>query len=104
VEKTVAGRIENLKPWPKGVSGNYAGRPKHDLAAEIARAVFERNPAAIYRAMLKALKKGNAKTFATLADRGYGKVTARVEMDVDASFSLAERIKAGRKRVTEGQR
>lgn len=28
VEKTVAERVENLKPFPKGVSGNPGGRPK----------------------------------------------------------------------------
>jgi hypothetical protein len=46
--ETVAGRVENLKPWPKGVSGNPAGRPKNDISVEIARAVFENNPEAIY--------------------------------------------------------
>jgi hypothetical protein len=99
----VSGRVENLKPWPKGVSGNPAGRPRHDLSAEIARAVFEQNTELIYRAMLRALKKGNAKTFAVLAERGYGKLTTRVEMDMDASIHLAERIGRARKRIREKQ-
>lgn len=98
----MAGRIENLKPWPKGVSGNLAGRPKHDLSAEIGKAVFEHNPELIYRAMLKALKKGNARTFAILAERAYGKVTASVEIDVNASPSLAKRLQRARQRVLEG--
>jgi hypothetical protein len=37
----VAGRKGNLKPWKPGQSGNPGGRPKRDLAAEIARAIFE---------------------------------------------------------------
>jgi hypothetical protein len=44
---TVAGRIANLKPWKPGQSGNPGGRPKRDLAAEIARSIFERDPEAI---------------------------------------------------------
>jgi hypothetical protein len=104
VEKTVAGRIENLRPWPKGVSGNLAGRPRHDFSAEIARAVFEQNPELIYRAMLKGLKKGNARVFAVLADRAYGKVTTSVEMNPNVSISLAERLERVRKRVIERER
>ena len=69
---TVAGRIENLKPWPNGVSGNPGGRPKRDLSAEIAQAVFESNPEAIFKAMLRALKKGNPRAFDVLAVRAYG--------------------------------
>jgi hypothetical protein len=102
VEKTVGGRIQNLKPWPKGVSGNPAGRPKGDLASEIARAVFENNPEGIYQAMLRELRKGNARVFAVLADRAYGKVKAQVEIDVRASEALVERIVAGRRRALEG--
>src|SRR5947209_16776029 len=71
---TVAGRIENLKPWPKGISGNPGGRPKRDVSAEIAQAIFERNQDVIYKVMLRELKSGNARVFATLADRAYGKV------------------------------
>jgi CO/xanthine dehydrogenase Mo-binding subunit len=75
----MAGRKDNLKPWKPGQSGNPGGRPKRDLAAEIARAIFEQNPEAITRAFTAELKKGNAKVFAALADRAYGKPRQQVE-------------------------
>jgi hypothetical protein len=99
VEGTVAGRIENLKPWPKGVSGNPVGRPKRDVSAEIAQAVFENNPDAIYKAMLRALKKGNPRAFDVLAVRAYGKVKEQIELS--ASTSLAERLAAAHRRLEE---
>ena len=96
----MAGHIQNLKPWPKGVSGNPGGRPKRDLASEIAQAVFENNPEAIYQGMVRLLKKGNPRAFAVLADRAYGKVKEQVE--VDFSESIVEQIQAGRRRALEG--
>ena len=63
-----------------GQSGNPDGRPNRDLEFEVARAVFEGNADAIYRAMLKALLKGNPEVFAVLADRAYGKLTQKVEI------------------------
>jgi hypothetical protein len=75
----VAGRKENLKSWKPGQSGNPGGRPKHDLAAEIARAIFEQEPEVITRALAAELKKGNAKVFAALADRAYGKPRQQIE-------------------------
>jgi hypothetical protein len=100
VEKTVAGRVQNLKPWPKGVSGNPAGRPKNDISVEIARAVFENNPEAIYRAMARRLAKGDARAFKVLADRAYGRVKEQVEVGV--SESIVERLQAARRRALEG--
>src|SRR6266496_5524032 len=100
VEKTVGGRVQNLKPWPKGVSGNPAGRPKGDISVEIARAVFENDPEAIYRGMLRRLKKGDARVFKVLADRAYGKVKDQLEVDV--SKSIVEQLQAGRRRALEG--
>lgn len=75
----MAGRKENLKPWKPGQSGNPGGRPKRDLAAEIARAIFEQDSEAITRTFAAELKKGNAKVFSALADRAYGKPRQQVE-------------------------
>jgi hypothetical protein len=97
--ETVGGRIQNLKPWPKGVSGNPSGRPKNDISLEIARAVFEHNPEAIYRAMTRALCKGDARIFKVLADRAYGKVKEQVSEDVPPS--LSDRLAAARRRSIE---
>jgi hypothetical protein len=95
--ETVAnrGRVENLRPWPKGVSGNAAGRPKNDLARQIAQAVFEQNPEAIYKALVRKLLKGDAHLFKQLADRAYGKVTNTLELDVSAEM-IVERLEAAR--------
>jgi hypothetical protein len=95
----VGGRIQNLKPWPKGVSGNPSGRPKNDISVEIARAVFEHNPEAIYRAMTRALCKGDTKVFKILADRAYGKVKEQVSVDVPPN--LSERMAVARRRSIE---
>ena len=77
-----AGRFAegNQYRFRPGQSGNPGGRPKKDIEAEIAQRVFEENADAIYRAMLKALLKGDPEVFAVLADRAYGKLTQKVEI------------------------
>lgn len=75
----MAGRMDNLKPWKPGQSGNPGGRPKRDLAAEIARAIFEQDSEVITRAFAAELKKGNARVFTALADRAYGKPRQQIE-------------------------
>jgi Family of unknown function (DUF5681) len=96
----VAGRIENLKPWKPGQSGNPGGRPKRDLASELAKAIFENNSEAIYRGMARKLAKGDARLFKALADRAYGRVKEQVE--VNFSQSIVERLQEGRRRALEG--
>ena len=67
--------LANLKPpWAKGVSGNPGGRPKVDLASEIARALFENDAEAIYVAFQKVLRKGSPYAYQVLSDRAYGKL------------------------------
>ena len=80
------GKTTQFKP---GASGNPGGRPRRDAAAEIAKAIFERNEEEIYKAMLKALKKGNPKAFTALAERGYGKVPQHVSVDGGGGGPLA---------------
>lgn len=84
-----------------GQSGNPGGRPKNDLAKEIARAVFEGDAGAIAAAFTKVLRKGNAYAFKELADRAYGKVTDKLEV-TDAQ-ALVDRLAGARKRLGESK-
>ncbi len=96
LEKKKRGRTENLKSWKPGQSGNPGGRPKKDIAAEIAQRVFEENAESIEKAMLKALLKGDPKVFAVLADRAFGKLTLKVE--IPGLENLQDLIVEARKR------
>jgi hypothetical protein len=73
--------------WKPGQSGNPSGRisDKRDVAKQIARAVFENNQEALYNAFADAALKGNAYCFQQLADRAYGKVKERVEVEYEVS-------------------
>src|SRR5215472_9122032 len=60
--------------WPAGKSANPGGRPRNDIAKEIAVAIFANNTEALYKAYRKALLKGNAYALKELADRAFGKL------------------------------
>jgi hypothetical protein len=68
--------------WQPGKSANPGGRPKHDLAKEIAEAVFLNNPEMIYRAYCKMLRKGSAYAFQVLADRAFGRLRESIQHEV----------------------
>jgi len=72
--------IERLKPFrfQPGQSGNPGGRPKVDLAAEVARALFENDAEAIYAVFQKVLRKGSPYAFQVLSDRAFGKMKETV--------------------------
>lgn len=89
--------LKNLKPFVKGQSGNPGGKPKHDIAREIAQAIFENDADAIYAAYAKAMRSGNAYAFTVLADRAFGKLKETVEHSTDEK--LLEALRAGRKRI-----
>jgi hypothetical protein len=72
-DRSYTARIAPWK-WKPGQSGNPTGKGRHDLAAEIARAFFEQNAEALYRAFCKTPMKGNAYAFKELADRAYGRM------------------------------
>jgi len=78
------------------------GRPKRDVASDIARAAFEGNEEAICRALIKALLKGNPRVFVALAERAYGKLTKPVEHS--GLDGLAEALAEARKRVNDAER
>jgi hypothetical protein len=75
----VAGRIQNLKPFKKGQSGNPGGRPKKDLASIIAQEVFAENPGSIKAGLAKKLQHGDPAAFKALADRAFGRLPQPVE-------------------------
>ena len=85
-----AARPYMFKP---GQSGNPGGRPKNDVAAELARAVIEGNFEAAAAAFAKQLRKGNAYALSVLADRGYGKVKDRVALENPDGSPLALTVK-----------
>lgn len=89
--------LKNLIPYVPGQSGNPSGRVKNDVAAAIARAIFENDSEAIYKAFAKGLRSGNAYAFSVLADRGFGKLKEKVEHSGDAELLSA--LESGRKRI-----
>jgi hypothetical protein len=80
--------------WKPGQSGNSSGRPKHDLAAEIARAIFEQNADPLYQAYRKALLRGNAYCFKELSGRAYGKMPSALSTPA-SNFVARRRILCG---------
>ena len=75
----MAGRIQNLKPFKPGQSGNPGGRPKKDLASIIASEVFAENPESIKAGLVKKLQHGDPAAFKALADRAFGRPPQPVE-------------------------
>jgi len=72
----VSDRTANLKPWPKGVSGNPGGRPKKKaITEELERLLEEEAPngdgktwaATIAEALLKQAAKGDVRAITELA-------------------------------------
>jgi hypothetical protein len=88
------GNPDKIKPFQfkPGQSGNPGGRPRGDLARELARAIFENNSELIYETMLRALKKGDPRVFAVLADRAYGKTRPYDPADDGPAFLLDDGI------------
>ena len=96
-----AEEVPGLGGTPTGTStlmiSASSGGPKNDIAAQTAQMVFEKNAEAIEKAMLKALLKGNPKVFAVLADRGFGKLSQKLE--VPEVVDLAEMLAQARERA-----
>jgi len=71
-----------LKPWKPGQTGNPVGKngwsERNDLAAEIARAIFEQDGEAIFESFRKLLRSGSPYGYQVLADRAYGKLKETV--------------------------
>ena len=91
-QKHRRGDASRIAAWrfQPGKSGNPGGVPKHDVAKEIAKAIFENNPDMVYKAFAKAIAKGNAYAFQVLADRGYGKLKEQHQVEVGPYRDLSD--------------
>lgn len=96
------GRAGNLKPFKPGQSGNPGGRPKKRPITELYERILgdPKNIAAIEKAVLKTLSKGNMAMVLLLreiTERIEGKVTQPIEADI--TVNLADAIAKARKRA-----
>ena len=103
-------QLANLKPWPKGVSGNHKGRPRKtaptDALRELLASGVPGDPEgrtyadAIAEALVKRAMRGDVQAAREIADRAEGKPLQAVALGGEVGAGLAERIAAARKRVS----
>jgi hypothetical protein len=92
--------VKNLKPFPKGVSGNPSGRPKgtkivSEMLVELLENEFQgkgynRKQLAevVARALVKKAGKGDVKAIKELLDRVEGKVADKLDVDVEGKLTV----------------
>jgi hypothetical protein len=85
--------LRNLKPYKKGMSGNPSGKPGYDVAARIARLVFDIEGPAIAAGMAKQLRSGNAYAYSVLADRAFGKIKNTTEISGPEGRAIELQVK-----------
>lgn len=89
---------ENLKNFPKGTSGNPAGRPKlPDLTELLAKVLGEEKDGktageAILMALRAKAAKGDTRAAEILLDRGWGKVKQDVGLSGDLKNEVTLKI------------
>lgn len=69
------GRVENLKPWKPGQTGNPGGRPKGIVSSALSKQLLRRaanggksDLDAVVEAIIKTAKKGNTPAFCAIRD------------------------------------
>jgi hypothetical protein len=93
------GRVENLKPFKPGQSGNPSGRPKKTPLTDLYKELLD-SPEIIaevrnsVRAMVKSGRMVGMLQLKEMAERVEGKVTQPIEVEV----SISERIRKARER------
>jgi hypothetical protein len=82
---------KNLKPFPKGKSGNPKGRPKMpDVKDALARVLAEEKDGLtaldfVFRALRLKATRGDVRAAEVLLDRAFGKSRQSVDVNVDLS-------------------
>jgi hypothetical protein len=82
--ETVPGRVENLKPWKPGQSGNPGGRPKARLIDQVLEEKLlskdSKLAAAIAQKLLDRANRGDLKAIQLIAERTQGKPKRQMEL------------------------
>jgi len=108
VEKTVAGGVENLKPFPKGVSGNPGSRPKTKPVTEELESLLQQEApekkeqtwaAEIAEAFVRRAATGDVQAIAEVANRLECGPAQAVSLEANPLDDLAERFAEARKRA-----
>ena len=93
----MAAHVQNLKPWPKGVSVNPGGRPKKKLITdELERLLQQQAPgdsgktwaSVIAESLLRQAAKGDVRAISELANRIEGKPLQAVDLDLNSSSEI----------------
>jgi hypothetical protein len=104
---------QNLKPWPKGVSGNPGGRPKKKpITEELERLLADEVPngkgqtwaTVIAEALLHEARKGDVRAISELANRIEGKPVQAIDLNTGGGEGIAERLERARKRRLQAGR
>ena len=100
----------NLRPWPKGVSGNPGGRPrKQPITEELERLLTQEVPnregqtwaTVIAEALLQQASRGDVRAVSELANRVEGKPIQALNVNSEIGDGLAERLERARNRTLE---
>ena len=86
--------LQNLKPWPKGTSGNTGGRPKKPLQIAL-EAELDAKPELLRAMVQKGLKmalEGDFRYWAAIWDRLDGKVPLPILADHGESEESTEHL------------
>jgi hypothetical protein len=95
-------RTQNLKPWPKGTSGNPGGRPKRKPFHDAIEAAFTSEDAEaivlVLIASAKRKRRPDIKAAEFLRDSYEGKPSKALDVSGDITVGLAEGLARARER------
>jgi len=112
----VGGRVQNLKPWPKGVTGNPGGRPKKspltDALTDMLQSSCLDDPAqrtyaeVIAEMLLKSACRGDIRAVREITDRVEGRPSHSVSVvteECSTCREAANELRRGLESMTDEQ-